>query len=214
MTDVQPRARVRSPQPGASVVNPPPRTRVTPTTFSPPKIVSVARVHSPISTPNALPLGMLQKSHNGVEHSAGDVDPRFAPLIIVVRRDWLANMPEPYKTRQDEALTWAVGAKFPDTVWATPVFFTEWALRHYCHKALLADDLFAALEAHLISVYDDWNAPAKCMTKIVGGRIIVDMTTSTGPFYLDSVACIDKHYATRCRDWRPNLSLDNESGLS
>ena len=154
--------------------------------------------------PNALPLGQLQKAHNGVDPATAEIDPRFAPLIIAVKREWLAKMPEPYKTRFEESLTWTADTKWPEMHWTTPAFFTEWALRHYCHKGAMDDAAFAALEAYLVENYADMNMCARSMGKVVDGRMVVDMTTSSGPFYLDSVACIDKHYATRCRNLRPD----------
>jgi hypothetical protein len=199
VTDVQPRARVR---PTTAIVSPPPRTRA-PVASLPPAQQPRARVRTVI--PNALPLKILQQSHNGwdIQKLGGEPDPRFAPLIIVMNPLWRKELPGYVKARLEEALSWTATSKFPEMHWTTPAYFTEWAIRHYLHKALMANDVFEALEAYIVANYDDTNVPTHAMSKVVDGVLVVDMTKGSGPFYLDTVAAIDIHYSSKLRNIRP-----------
>lgn len=191
---VSPPPRSRAP------VSPPPRQRTPVTQVSPPPRPRPSALTATIE--DALPLPPLMRTHNGYAASATDTpDPRFAPLVIVMNPLWRKAMPPWIKHRLDEALKWTPETVAGEMHLRTPAYLTEWALRNYLDKALLADDVFDALHVYVMAHADGWNDCARSIITVApSGKITVDMTKASGPFYLDGVLAIEIHYADRLRD--------------
>lgn len=199
--EVQPRIRTRS-QPVAPV-EPPARRRVSvPVQVSPPPRT---RTEVKYDTPPNGP------THNGYK-GPGQPDPRFAPLRIVTNSAWFKALPEYITEKLRLALEWQVGdpvkpkpgAKHHSTpVYLAPSYLTERALRRYLHVALLSDEVYEALEVHLIENFTELNDAQGKIMRLVDGEIEVSFATGVGPFYLDQLPAIECHYKNKLRPVQP-----------
>lgn len=200
MTDISPPARRRAPV----TVEVAPRARTRPVVAAQPVAPPPRRrgVDYAYGIADHLPLPFQGKTHNGFHPSPGaKADPRFAPLVIVMNPEWAKRAPGWVRVITDTALKWQAGDKFPDTpTFANPAYITEWALRHYFKKAMLADDVYEALGEWVIADEKNWNAPQRSMMKVTPEGLELDMTKATGPFYLDTLLAIEIIYADKLRD--------------
>jgi hypothetical protein len=130
---------------------------------------------------------------------AGYADPRL-PVPVVLDPRYKKELSPTIKCVVEEYGKVRSGdRKWALPVYAAPAFFYEYTLRTLLKWALMDDECYLELEQHIIEHFNELNATQKCITQIVGGRIVMDFTTSVGPFYMESALQIEIHYKDKLR---------------
>lgn len=214
MTTVPPvRSRVRA----APVIAPPARTRGPIPTIAAEPVAPRVRTRpaptggeSPWHIPaGCRPLGVLQKTHNGVNPTTGELpDPRFKPLLIIMQPSWRTGaLPAYIGHRFERDLSWKVAdvAK-QDTYVLTTAYIGEWILRHNLGYRAMAEDVFDELREILTVRFRLDKKDPLAITEVHramfsidpdDGDLLVDITKNTGPFHCDAALGIEHHYKKR-----------------
>jgi len=143
-------------------------------------------------------------SHTGVPLKEGKRDVRFAPMQIVLRKEW-KKPGYGYYGKVIDMIAGLDPKAFPDiAIGAAPVYLYERTCRRYLNKALLSDELMATLEAHLVARYDKMNQPQRCIMKLNdAGGFDVDLTVASGPFYMEAALAIEHNHPDKLTPLQP-----------
>lgn len=174
---VEPRARIR-PRVQEPAVNPPPRRPST----------SQNREHW-------VAAGVGRTLYK----EAGFADPRLPVPVVLDPRYRKELSPTIRVVVEEYGKVRSGDRKWALPVYATPAFFYEHALRDVLGWALMDDECYDELEQHIIEHFDELNDTQKCIAKIVDGHLVLDWTTSVGPFYLEAALQVEIHYKDKLR---------------
>lgn len=190
-----------------TTVSPPPRSRPRPPVVVEPRARSRPRVPEPAVNPPPRRPSTSQGRENWVAagvgrtlyKEAGYADPRLPVPVVLDPRYRKELSPTVRVVVEEYGKVRSGDRKWALPVYATPAFFYEYTLRTVLGWALMDDDCYLELEQHIIEHFDELNDTQKCITKIEDGKITVDLTTSVGPFYMESALQMEIHYKDKLR---------------
>lgn len=185
-------------------VTPPPRSRPPVVVAPPPRARS--RPQPVASPPPRSRPAVGDKEHwvaagvaRGFYKEAGYADPRLPVPVVMDPRYRAAIRPDTKAVVEEYGKVRAGDNKHAIPAYAAPAFIHEWALRNILGWALMDDECYAELEQHVVDNWDQLNTTQKSIGHVVDGRVVLDMSKSVGPFYLEGVLQIEHHYRDRLR---------------